>query len=172
MNKEIKSLLTKFILLVSVVAIAWIASSLGLTEDKLVAFGKNIKEGLNDDNLVAFSRNFTDFGDSSESYIRIFNEYRVENRLHPLMTDNSLNALASERCIEISQQGNFSHEGLKKYPLLGENIMMLATSFDSNYKLLEVWANSPEHNANMLNVKYTKTGFARNGKYAVQLFSF
>ena len=107
----------------------------------------------------------------NQDYSQLFNEFRAKNGESPLTFDTNLNELAKKRAIEISQPGNFSHEGIIKYNL-GENIAMLAYPSDSNQTLLERWANSPGHRSNMLSPRYTKTGFARVGKYAVQLFKF
>jgi len=105
----------------------------------------------------------------SQSYAQLFNDFRIQNGKTPLTFDSRLNELARQRAVEISQPGNFNHEGIKKYNL-GENIAMMTYSTDSNTKLLQQWANSPGHRSNMLSSMYTKTGFARFGKYAVQIF--
>ncbi len=105
----------------------------------------------------------------NQSYAQLFNDFRIQNGKPPLTFDSRLNELARQRAIEISQPGNFNHEGIKKYNL-GENIAMLAYSTDSNAKLLQQWANSPGHRSNMLSSMYTRTGFARIGRYAVQIF--
>jgi len=105
----------------------------------------------------------------NQSYAQLFNDFRIQNGKPLLTFDSRLNELAKQRAIEISQPGNFNHEGIKKYNL-GENIAMLAYSTDSNAKLLQQWANSPGHRSNMLSSMYTRTGFARIGRYAVQIF--
>ncbi len=105
----------------------------------------------------------------NQNYAQLFNKFRAENGKLPLTFDPKLNELASQRAIEISQPGNFSHEGIKKYNL-GENIAMMAYSTDSNTRLLEQWANSSGHRSNMLSSMYTRTGFARVGSYVVQIF--
>jgi len=105
----------------------------------------------------------------NQSYAQLFNDFRIQNGKPPLTFDSRLNELARQRAVEISQPGNFNHDGIKKYNL-GENIAMMAYSTDSNTKLLQQWANSPGHRSNMLSSMYTRTGFARFGKYAVQIF--
>jgi len=107
--------------------------------------------------------------DFYKDYVVLFNEFRSENGRQPLIFDPGLNELAAERAIEISQPGNFSHEGIKRYNL-GENIAMMAYSSDSASDLVELWASSPGHRSNMLSPSYYRTGFAKNGKYAVQIF--
>jgi uncharacterized protein YkwD len=99
------------------------------------------------------------------SYEAIFNNYRVQHGLEPLIFTSELRSLAQKRVIEI--QTNFSHEGIVKYNL-GENIVM---GVSSGQEALDIWDRSSGHKANMLNPQYTKTGYWRNGGYAVQLFS-
>jgi len=53
---------------------------------------------------------------------------------------------------------------------IGENIAMMAYSSDTASDLIELWASSPGHRSNMLSYSYHRTGFAKNGKYAVQIF--
>ena len=108
--------------------------------------------------------------DFYEDYVVLFNEFRSENGRQSLVFDSELNELAAERAIEISQPGNFSHEGIKQYNL-GENIAMMAYSSDSASELIELWASSPGHRSNMISSSYHRTGFAKNGKYAVQIFN-
>lgn len=105
----------------------------------------------------------------NQNFAQLFNDFRRKNGKTPLIFDPRLNELARQRVIEISQPGNFSHEGIEKYNL-GENIAMMAYSSDSNESLLEQWANSPGHRSNMLASMYYRTGFARAGRYAVQIF--
>ncbi len=105
----------------------------------------------------------------NKNYAQLFNDFRIQNGKPPLTFDSRLNDLARQRAIEISQPGNFNHEGIEKYNL-GENIAMMAYSTDSNTELLQQWANSPGHRSNMLSSMYTRTGFARVGRYAVQIF--
>ena len=104
-----------------------------------------------------------------KEYAVLFNEFRSGNRRQPLVFDPELNQLAAQRAIEISQPGGFSHEGIMRYNL-GENIAMMAYSSDSPTSLVELWADSPGHRSNMLSSSYYRTGFAKNGKYAVQIF--
>jgi len=175
MKREIKSLLNKLLFLLSIVAIAWVASSLGLTEDKVVSFGDNVadfyeslwqSESNTANPPLRVPQSISGEGD----YLQLFNEYREGNGLAPLTIDSNLNEIAMQRCFEISSPGQFSHEGIMKYKL-GENIAKLAYSTDTNYELSELWVNSAGHRENMLTARYTKTGFARIGKYAVQLFT-
>jgi len=107
--------------------------------------------------------------DFYKEYTVLFNEFRSENGRQPLVFDTELNQLAAQRAVEISQPGGFSHEGIEKYNL-GENIAMMAYASDSPAELIELWADSPGHRSNMLLSSYHRTGFAKNGRYAVQIF--
>ena len=106
--------------------------------------------------------------DFYKDYVVLFNEFRSENGRPPLIFNTALNKLAAERAIEISKPGNFSHAGLIYN--LGENIAMMAYSSDSASDLIKLWASSSGHRSNMLSSSYHSTGFAKNGKYAVQIF--
>ncbi len=107
--------------------------------------------------------------DFYKEYVVFFNEFRSENGRPRLIFNTALNELAAERALEISRPGHFSHQGIKKYNF-GENIAMMAYSSDSASNLIEMWASSPGHRSNMLLYSYHRTGFAKNGKYAVQIF--
>lgn len=117
------------------------------------------------------AREAQDQTELNQDYAQLFNEFRATNGERPLVFDSNLNGIASLRALEISQPGNFNHDGIKQYNL-GENIAMLAYSTDSNASLIQLWANSPGHRSNMLNSTYTRTGFARIGRYAVQVFNY
>ncbi len=105
----------------------------------------------------------------NQNYEQLFNEFRGSNGRAQLIFDENLNGIARQRVMEIALPGNFNHDGIKKYNL-GENIAMMAYSNDSNESLIELWANSPGHRSNMLDPTYYRTGFAREGRYAVQVF--
>jgi len=104
-----------------------------------------------------------------KDYVVLFNEFRSANGRQPLVFNTALNELAAERAIEISQPGSFSHEGIEKYNL-GENIAMMAYPSAPASDLIKLWASSSGHRSNMLSSSYHRTGFAKNGKYAVQIF--
>ncbi len=105
----------------------------------------------------------------NQEYALLFNEFRLNNGSESLIFDEYLNELAKNRVSEISRPGNFSHAGIAQYNV-GENIAMMKYSTSSNTELIELWANSPGHRSNMLSVTYSRTGFARDGRYAVQVF--
>lgn len=101
--------------------------------------------------------------DFYKEYVALFNEFRQENGVPPLTFVPDLNELASWRVLQI--RDNFSHEGS---PLgLGENI---ADGYGGPASFLELWATSPGHRSNMLSLGYSTTGFATDGRYAVQIF--
>ena len=108
------------------------------------------------------------------------NDYRVQNGLNKLVLDPELCKMAYVRAQEQdSVQGHTRPDGTSYYSILdeynynymgcGENISFFwnvsaSESFDN-------WKNSPTHNDNMLNSKWTKSGIAmrRNsdGTYSI-----
>ena len=116
-----------------------------------------------------FKQKVTNGCELFDEYILLFNSFRREFRLQPLVVDAELQSISVKRAIEISRPDNFSHEGIRQYNL-GENICRLAYESDSNERLLSVWVGSQGHLENIVNPNYTRTGFARYGKYAVQVF--
>jgi hypothetical protein len=102
---------------------------------------------------------------SLEDYENIFNQYRQENGLAPLVFTDDLNRIAALRLEELKVR--FSHDSqYNKY--LGENIV---TGIANNQGALSCWQDSPLHNANILDADYKNTGYAIGGGYAVQVFS-
>ena len=105
--------------------------------------------------------------DFYKEYVILFNEFRAENGRQSLTFDPALNKLAARRAIEISK--NFSHEGIVGHNY-GENIAKMAYWNSPASDLIALWRRSPGHKSNMLSSGYTRTGFAKNGVYAVQIF--
>jgi uncharacterized protein YkwD len=101
----------------------------------------------------------------SESYETLFNSYRQQHGLSPLIFTEDLMRVAELRVQEIKV--NFSHEGITKYHL-AENIVM---GVWSDQEALDCWDESPGHRANMLNASYKYTGYAFDAGYAVQVFT-
>lgn len=101
------------------------------------------------------------------------NALRAQTGLHALATSSALTALASERAEEIST--DFNHHSLNgRVPACtsawGENI---AYSGYSNPDFVQMWANSPEHRANMLGdwqYQGSATYTVGSVTYAVQIF--
>jgi hypothetical protein len=127
---------------------------------------ENLQTGTYDNENNTESDTGTKVIPTITSYETIFNDYRIKHGLHSLVFTPELNNLAQQRAIEI--QTDFSHAGIMKYNL-GENIAM---GVYSDREALGLWDSSPGHKSNMLDPSYTKTGYCRNGKYAVQLFSW
>lgn len=106
---------------------------------------------------------------SVDAYADMFNQYRQTKGLTALKFTDDLNRVATLRLMELHT--NFSHDSAGNYnEHLAENIAM-STGFLSNSDALELWQNSPGHNANMLNSGYRYTGYAIGNGYAVQLFT-
>jgi uncharacterized protein YkwD len=106
----------------------------------------------------------------SQTYETIFNNFRRQNGLQPLIFDPLLNSIAASRAVEISK--DFSHAGINKYGNLGENIAMSTGGYLSDEEALRLWEDSPGHRANMLDPNYTRTGYANIKGYASQVFAW
>lgn len=107
---------------------------------------------------------------SLNGYIYIFNNYRVDNGLNKLIFSDDLNRIAQLRLEEL--YSDYSHNSAGNYNKhLAENIAWISFGGLSNEDALDMWRNSPGHNANMLNSSYKYTGYAIGGNYAVQVFS-
>jgi len=130
---------------------------------------------------------------SADDIITHTNKYRIEQGLAPLKPNTELTNAALERAKDMAHTQNFSHsiatttpgmtEGwgfIRKagYPAaatLGEN---LAVEFNNASDVMSAWRNSPSHNANITNKKYSDIGIAvvpgtYRGKqtyYVVQFF--
>lgn len=106
----------------------------------------------------------------SLKYISLFNDFRGSNGLQSLQFTSQLNNVALLRVKEIAIR--FSHDGIDKYGSFGENIAMSTGGYLSDENTLRLWQNSPGHRQNMLDSRYTKTGYSNVGGYAVQIFSW
>jgi len=103
-------------------------------------------------------------------YNILYNHFREEYNLEPLVFTDDLNRVAALRLKEIKR--DFSHDSLGNYnEHLGENIAMQTGGLLSDFQALNLWENSPGHRANMLEADYRYTGYANDGGYAVQVFS-
>ena len=96
------------------------------------------------------------------------NQYRLQNHLAVLSVDSRLTAAAQAKANDIVAKKYWSHVSPTgqtawdlirqtgySYQTAGEN---LARGFNSD-QALTAWINSPGHRANLLNARYTKTGF-------------
>ena len=106
---------------------------------------------------------------SVDEYADMFNQYRKTKGLNSLEFTVDLNLVAELRLKELYT--DFSHYSAGNYnEHLAENIAM-NTGFLSNSDALEMWRNSPGHNANMLDSSCRYTGYAIGNGYAVQVFT-
>ncbi len=100
-------------------------------------------------------------------YIKMCNEYRLEDGFDPLIFTDDLNKNAYQRVKEI--QNYFSHYSPGGYNThLAENIVMDSNGISTSGALYE-WQHSWGHRVNLHSGKYS--GFAIEDGYAVQLFS-
>ena len=96
----------------------------------------------------------------------LLNTYRTS----PLVETHILDIVAEQRCAQQVAQGFISHDGLPSG--LGEN---LAAGFPTASSVMEAWAGSPGHAANMAAPQYQEVGLAvcygaPYGTYWVQVF--
>lgn len=99
---------------------------------------------------------------------RLVNEYRVANGLKPTVLDERLNKSASDKCDDMVKYNYWAHntpEGNEpfifidrylEYISAGEN---LANGFYTAEDVIHGWKISPGHNENMLDVKWTHSGY-------------
>ena len=114
--------------------------------------------------------------------IRLVNEVRRKNGLHPLSANWELSRVARYKSQDMRDRGYFSHTsptygspfqmitafGLS-YRTAGENI---ARGYASPQAVVDGWMNSSGHRANILNASYTQigVGYVAKGNYWTQLF--
>ena len=114
--------------------------------------------------------------------IRLVNEVRRKNGLHPLSANWELSRVARYKSQDMRDRGYFSHTsptygspfqmitafGLS-YRTAGENI---ARGYASPQAVVDGWMNSSGHRANILNASYTQigVGYVAKGNYWAQLF--
>lgn len=129
-------------------------------------------------NASSYSSYFTEI-------LSLVNELRAEEGVAPLTLNNKLCEASCYRAVEIYHSGQFSHtrpDGtpantvLDEYGItwyaVGEN---LASGNAGPADAVEIWKNSPAHNANMLDKDFTRLGVGcvKSGStfYWVQLFT-
>jgi Cysteine-rich secretory protein family len=84
-----------------------------------------------------------------------------KHRANPLPLDPVLNDTAQTKCNQIVATNNFSHDGLRQvadklHRTMGEN---LAEGYGNSGQVLEGWATSPGHNANLINPDWKHVGY-------------
>lgn len=97
------------------------------------------------------------------------NAYRAENGLNKLVVDPRLNVSATEKCNDMVVRNYWSHDApdgtepwtfikkqFRSYYAAGENLAYGHKNADTT---LISWQQSPSHNANMLDRKWTHTGY-------------
>lgn len=125
----------------------------------------------------------------AQTLLALINAYRAQNGAGALTEDPTLDQLAAVRAREQAQQ--FSHtrpDGRSWYTVYEDygvargvgsraEDLALASPGTAPAKFLELWQNSPPHNASILDKTYTRIGIgyytdpAQNEKYAVLLLS-
>lgn len=114
--------------------------------------------------------------------IRLVNEIRAENGLHPLTANWELSRVARYKSQDMLDKGYFAHNSptygtpfqmIKAFGLsfrtAGENI---AKGYATPQAVVNGWMNSSGHRANILNSSYKQigVGYVAKGNYWTQMF--
>lgn len=124
------------------------------------------------------------FGSIKIDTNRIFlltNQLREEQQIAPLQRSKALDAVATEKLIDMRINHYFSHTsptGLKYYHIMnnngytwsgaGEN---LAKGYNSADDTVIAWEKSPSHLKNLIEPRFNEIGIATDGYYTVQIFA-
>jgi uncharacterized protein YkwD len=104
------------------------------------------------------------------------NAFRKEHGLVPLRLSSALSRAARQHSMEMADRGYFSHSsangstfdkriarfypmGFHRYWSVGENLLWSSPDVDAG-RALNMWINSPEHKANMLNPRWREIGLS------------
>lgn len=119
---------------------------------------------------------------SIEEVFNLLNEHRMNEGVDPLEYDTQLESAIQGHCLHMSQHTFFDHEAEEEGVVLpwdraklcgtsanGENI---AQGQRSPADVMEAWTESPGHNENMLNPRFTRVGigYVAQGRYWGQIF--
>lgn len=102
---------------------------------------------------------------TSKDVQQAVNDYRVQNGMGALSPSGSLENSAQARADFLCNENKWSHDGwvdsLAVYKTtavkVGENLQY-GSQYQTPRTIVEGWANSPTHNANMLDSVYTEQG--------------
>ena len=104
------------------------------------------------------------------------NAFRKQHGLAPLRLSTALSRAARQHSMEMADRGYFSHDsangstfdrriarfypmGFHRYWSVGENLLWSSPDVDAG-GALNMWINSPEHKANMLNRRWREIGLS------------
>ncbi len=96
-------------------------------------------------------------GDVSQVELEVFalvNQHRIAHGVAPLTMNESLNSGSKSWSYTMSRTGNFVHSSGGNY---AENIYW-ASNIRPASLIFESWKNSPGHNRNMLDTRYSQIG--------------
>lgn len=119
-----------------------------------------------------------DGGSIADAIIHETNQLRGQHGKRPLQKHDKLTKAAQRRAVAQARSGGISHNGwLKALRAIGWNRGAgenLAYGQDGAVEVVEAWADSPGHRANMLagDFRYIGVGVASNGRqlFYCQLF--
>ena len=99
--------------------------------------------------------------DDATAVMAQLNEYRKANGVPVLTRDARVNAVAQRWAEKMAADGRLSHNGnlgreLPPWAHMGENVAVGRNAEE----VMQAWMNSPSHNANMLDKRYTLVGVA------------
>lgn len=106
--------------------------------------------------------------DFEREVVRLTNELRAANGLDPLEANAALSEAAENHSLDMAEEDFFSHSGSDgdrvgdrardagyDWAMVGENI---AAGQNTPEEVVQAWADSPGHRANMLNEDFTEIG--------------
>ncbi len=109
--------------------------------------------------------------DEEVNFLALINDYRATSGLSPLTVSASLSSAAAYHSVDMASNGYLDHtlsdgtgvpQNLQNFGYdggtYGENI---AAGMASAQEAMQIWQNSAEHNANMLNGQYGAIGIGR-----------
>jgi uncharacterized protein YkwD/uncharacterized protein YraI len=109
--------------------------------------------------------------DEEVNFLALINDYRAASGLSPLTVSASLSSAAAYHSVDMASNGYLDHtlsdgtgvpQNLQNFGYdsgtYGENI---AAGMATAQEAMQIWQNSPEHNANMLNGQFGALGIGR-----------
>ena len=116
------------------------------------------------------------FADSQEPFSKALfewiNQYREEQKLSPLIWDETLAQLAFKHSSRMNEKQTLSHDGFEsRFHATQKKVCVenVGVRFQTAKGQGEAWKNSPQHNANLLRKEIRHCGLAKAGEYVTFL---